>query len=296
MRPWLKLRTSEWVLIGFFAYVAGLSVFFPERPGLSFQPALLLVGVSALLWLLAQFERIGGRSRQVSIVRDWLPLGLTLIAFREMELFLPMRFGHRLESEWIAWDLRILSEWHLRNVIESLGGLIPFILELSYLLVYGAGFFCIALLYAQGRRDRVDRFMTVYLTGTLLAYALFPYFPSEPPRILFPQLDAPQITSWVRRVNLWILNVGTIHLGVFPSAHVSSAFSAAWGLFQVLEGRKTLGWILLVYAATLSVATVYGRYHYAIDVLAGIGVSLIAGLLCLLGSTQQLYPAKNASV
>ena len=47
-------------------------------------------------------------------------------------------------------------------------------------------------------RDRVNRFLTIYLIGTLLAYALFPYFPSEPPRVVFPDLDRPLITTWAR--------------------------------------------------------------------------------------------------
>ena len=41
--------------------------------------------------------------------------------------------------------------------------------------------------------------------------------------------------------NLWLLNSATIHSSVFPSAHVSSAFSAAWGLFAVLPPGPVFG-------------------------------------------------------
>jgi membrane-associated phospholipid phosphatase len=140
----------------------------------------------------------------------------------------------------------------------------------------------------------IDRFLTVYLLGTLLAYALFPYFPSEPPRIVFPDLDRPLITTWARTLNLWILKIGTIHVGVFPSAHVSSAFSAAWGMLLVGPDRKIFGCALLLYAVSVSVATVYGRYHYAADVLAGFAVSLIPGLLCLILSKRQMVLHKGS--
>jgi membrane-associated phospholipid phosphatase len=43
--------------------------------------------------------------------------------------------------------------------------------------------------------------------------------------------------------------------------------------------RKGFGYGLLLYAFSVSLATVYGRYHYAADVLAGFGVSLLPGLL-----------------
>ena len=57
---------------------------------------------------------------------------------------------------------------------------------------------------------------------------------------------------------------------------MSSAFSAAWGLFVVLPKRRKFAWGTLFYACSVSVATIYGRYHYTADVAAGFGVSLVA--------------------
>ncbi len=213
-----------------------------------------------------------------------------------MELFLPVHFTHTFEAAWIRWDALLLGEWHVRRMIESFGSSIPFWLELCYLLVYGTGFFCVALLYLEHRRAEIDRFLTVYLIGTLLAYALFPYFPSEPPRIVFPSIDQPHVTTWVRQLNLWILKVGTIHVGVFPSAHVSSAFSAAWAMFVVMPHRKLFGYALLFYALSVSLATVYGRYHYAADVLAGFGVSLIPGWLCWIMRRRRATPGEKTAL
>ena len=272
-----------------------LSPWFRDRPVLKYQPVLIYAIVLALFWLATRAEQTHF-AKAAGIARDWLPLIVTLGAFREMELFLPVRFDHRFEAGWIQWDHLLLSEWHGRSMIESFGSLIPFWLELCYLLVYGIGFFCVALLYLQHRRFDIDRFLTVYLLGTLLAYALFPYFPSEPPRIVFPGLDRPLITTWVRTLNLWILKIGTIHVGVFPSAHVSSAFSAAWGMLLVRPDRRIFAFGLLFYAVSVSVATVYGRYHYAADVLAGFAVSLIPGLLCLILNKRRMVLHKGSGI
>jgi len=38
---------------------------------------------------------------------------------------------------------------------------------------------------------------------------------------------------------------------------------------------------MLAYAVSVAVATVYGRYHYAVDATAGLGVSVIAALMIL---------------
>lgn len=50
-------------------------------------------------------------------------------------------------------------------------------------------------------------------------------------------------------------------------------------MFIALPERKIYGWIFLIYAASVAVATVYGRYHYAADTVAGFAVSLVAGFL-----------------
>jgi membrane-associated phospholipid phosphatase len=278
---WLQLRASEWVLIGFFAYIVVISPFFPERPNLGLQPLFILIGVLAFLLLLAYLEQ-ARLLQPIGIVRDFVPLGMTLLAFREMELFLPLQYDYRFEALWIRWDRLLLDSWHLRALIEQTGRSFPFCLELSYLLVYGLPFYCVGMIYVWGNRRLCDRLLVIYLAGTLTAYALFPYFPSQPPRIAFPNVDVPGVTTFIRGFNLAILRAATIHVGVFPSAHVSSAFSAAWGMFVVLPHRKWAGWALVFYAVSVSLATIYGRYHYAADVLGGFAVSLVAGAVALL--------------
>lgn len=284
-----KLRVAEWVTVCFFAYVALISPWFPRRPFLKTQPLLLLLAVAILFLLVARAQCIRSWAKQVSIVRDLLPIVTTLVAFKEMGLFQPLQFSHRYESVWIHWDDLVLRHWHLRAVIEAWGSAVPSIFESFYFLVYLAGVFGVVTLYLVGCRKRVDGFLTLYVLGTLLAYSLFPYFPSQPPRIAFPQVDPPQVFTAMRGLNLWILEHGTIHSGVFPSAHVSSAFSAAWAMFFALPRRKVFGWAMLLYAVGVAIATVYGRYHYLADALAGFGISVAAAALFQIG---RLFPSR----
>ena len=92
----------------------------------------------------------------------------------------------------------------------------------------------------------------------------------------------PHITTAVRQLNMWLTGNYGIHSSVFPSAHVSSAFSAAWALFAFLPERKRYGWGMLLYAGSVAVATVYGRYHYAADAVAGMAISLAPAFIILL--------------
>lgn len=257
-----RLRSSEWLTVGYFTYVAVAATFFriPAKPW-----ALLVAIVIAILVL-----------RRTSVLRNLAPVFYTLAAYREMNWFTPAVHDHHLERTWIVWDRWLLNDFHLRAAIESLGALFPSFFELCYLLVYGVAPVSIGILFGYNRRDRMNRFWLAYLAGTLGAYALFPYFPSEPPRTVFVGADLPHILTLVRRFNLWIVGGYGIHSSVFPSAHVSSAFSAAWGLTATLPERPWIGRIMAIYGFSVFIATIYGRYHYAVDGVAGILVSLLA--------------------
>jgi membrane-associated phospholipid phosphatase len=269
------MRPPEWLFIAYFAYVALLSALLTSRPQLHFQPLAYLLFSATVFALLNIWQR-GPLGLFVRNLRDWLPLLFTLIAFREMDLFTPAKYNLAFEASWIKLDQLLLGTWGLRAGIESLGKVLPFYLEFCYLLVYALAAYSVACIVARADRRTVDYFWCIYLTGTLTAYALFPYFPSLPPRYAFPLVSPPTVTTWVRTFNLWLLRGATIHSGVFPSAHVSSAFSCAWAFYLIFPRRHWLGHSMLFYAISVSLATVYGRYHYFADVLAGFAVSLVA--------------------
>jgi len=259
-----RLRSSELFIIGYFLYVAFVALF------------LLAASWPAWIFALCVASLIVVLSWTDSFLRDWLPLAYTLVAYREMDLFRSVAHAHSLERAWIVWDRWALDQLHVRNVIEALGWPLPFYLELCYLLVYSVGVVGLIALLLSHRRDQVDRLLLAYLAGTLGTYALFPFFPSDPPRLLFPNADLPNVVTLPRQLNLWLVGTYGIHSSVFPSAHVSSAFSAAWGLHATLPQRPWIARWMVIYGLSLAVATVYGRYHYAADALAGIVMSLAA--------------------
>ncbi len=254
-------------MLGYFAYVALLAMVYPLPPPTVARAWLVLAGATAVFLLLAR--------PPFRIVRDWIPLLFVLTAYREMDWFSIGYKARHLEAQWLQWD-QWLFQAGLRSAIESLGPVLPWILEFSYLLVYGIGAASVGAFYGLKRRYRVNQFLTVYVSGTLFVYAMFPYFPSDPPRVVFPGTDLTQFLTGIRMVNLYLLGGYGIHSSVFPSAHVSSAFSAAWGLLRFLPEQPWVGRSMLIYAVVVSIATVYGRYHYAADAVAGILVSLVA--------------------
>ena len=268
-----RFRTSEWILVAYCLYVAVAAMAFPLPTDTIARAWLVLAGEVAIIAILAR--------PAFHYARDWVPLLLLLTAYRQMDWFSAAYKPRRLEQQWQAWDRRFLYEAGFQRWIEIGGPALPWLLEFAYLLVYGIGAFSLAAFYFGHQRRRIDQFLTVYLAGTLIAYALFPYYPSDPPRVVFPGIDFPHYITVMRRLNLALVGGYGIHSSVFPSAHVSSAFSAAWGLLRFLPEYRWAGWTMLCYAIVVSVATVYGRYHYGADAVAGFAVSLVGLVLAV---------------
>ena len=267
------LFSYETLLVGYFIYVIVIAHLLPATR--LARRRVLAVNVSILA---AYTALVLSRPHLhwVSVVRDWVALGLTILCYEEMGWLAPSSHRYRLEKSWIVWDRRFLNDWHVKAAIERCGWPVAAVLELSYTFVYVMPVVGLVLLYIYGRADLSDQFLRLFLLATLSSYALFPYFPSEPPRTAFPADNLPRVNTAFRKFNLWMLDRTGIHTSVFPSAHVSGAFGVAFAILRILPDDRGAGWCLLVLACSITIATVYGRYHYLVDALAGIGMSLLA--------------------
>jgi membrane-associated phospholipid phosphatase len=84
------------------------------------------------------------------------------------------------------------------------------------------------------------------------------------------------VHTFLRTFNLSIVGDYGIHTSVFPSAHVSGAFAAACAIAYLLPRNHLLVSTYFVYAILVAIATVYGRYHYAVDAIAGMVIGILA--------------------
>jgi membrane-associated phospholipid phosphatase len=273
--PRATVRRSEWVIAAFLIYAAIAAVILPVAPHVRNFVVLLNLAVILACGLLLHLDSAANRMVALGIARDWLPLLLMLLAYREMGWFALPHQGHALEAHWVIWD-RIILHGGAKAAIEAFGPILPSLLEIAYTLVYALAPFALATLYIYGHRDEADRLLLIFAVGVLLCYAQFPCWPSQPPRVAFFGEDLPLYDTIFRRFNLWILGSYGIHTSVFPSAHVAGAFSVAFGMWRAMPGTKWVSRSLLAVALVIAVATVYGRYHYAADAGAGFLMAVLA--------------------
>jgi len=294
------LRVAEKVVLAFLAYTVVASLLFP----LSFrQRALILALNLAATAVIVLVSRIHDTRRWVSTSRDWFPAVLILVAYRESGLFFKPDPTHHLDYLFIQWDRMLLQNRWVESLLSFSAPWLQYYLELSYLLCYPLVPLGLAALYlarpsvaavhaspvlggtssigvseeffprTRSGSSPIDRFWTVVLLATLFCYAIYPLFPLVPPRVLFHDVPGPAVEPLLRKWNFWILNQYSVQACIFPSGHVAAVTAVA---LAVRAYMPRVGVLFIIAAVSIAVATVYGRYHYAADAVAGALVGFAA--------------------
>jgi hypothetical protein len=139
-------------------------------------------------------------------------------------------------------------------------------LEVSYSGIYVS--ICVALAIALRQGITPDRFWTAVLLTDYLCFATLPWLQTRPPRALSEA--APWRSAW-RSVNRRLLDAGSVQVNTFPSGHAAVALVTA---LLVVDAPAPLVALMFVNAFGISAGAVLGRYHYALDALAGWAVAL----------------------
>jgi membrane-associated phospholipid phosphatase len=304
-----NLRVPEKLLLGFLIYLTLAAFLFPLdlRQRLAVLALNALVG-SVIVTLSPPLAGDRARSRFLSVVRDWIPSILILVAYRESGLFFTPDPAHRLDYFFIRFDDALLKNaWAVRTLEWSAPWLQHY-LEFSYFLCYPIVPLGLASLYLVrrevaaggtcpdvvgspppdrpaalkgGATDRpygpaIEHFWTAVLLASFTCYLLFPLFPLAPPRELFNDVPGPRVAPLLRGMNHWLLGKYAVGASLFPSAHVAATTAMALVIHRYLP---RFGWLFVIVAVSIALATVYGRYHYAADALAGALVGVSAYLL-----------------
>ena len=140
-----------------------------------------------------------------------------------------------------------------------------------YLIVPGAA---VAAYLLKGPRALERASFTIAL-AFYICYLCFSVFPVAGPRYDFPKLSAPPADGYMFSIVHGILESGSSKGTAFPSSHVAATISA-W--FATGRESKRVFWIMAPFAVSLTLGTVYGRFHYGIDATIGLIVAMAAYL------------------
>jgi membrane-associated phospholipid phosphatase len=194
-----------------------------------------------------------------------LPLYIGL--FEELQGLVHLVFPGWFDSSLLRFDFWLCGAqpavWMSQFARPALNDFMQF----SYMTYFGYLVLLPALLYA---RRETRAFWTV-MTATALAhytvYTVAVLFPIESPHFSLVHAPLALLSGGFSTALIEVIErYGRVHGAAFPSAHVAGSMVAilcAW------RYRRWLFWATLPFFVSMMVATVYGRYHYVADVLAG---------------------------
>lgn len=127
-------------------------------------------------------------------------------------------------------------------------------------------------LQASGRREGMQRALTAIMATFYLCYLTFLLFPVVGPRHAFPPADNSATRTAIARLTGRFLHRVAAWGAAFPSSHVAVSATATAAAFREWRG---LGFALTAPTTLLALGAVYGQFHYAVDVLAGLAVAAV---------------------
>ena len=229
----------------------------------------IAVAIAQLAWSASRSP-----STTLQLARHWYPLPLYIFFFEELQALV-----HAIHRGWfdrwlIQFDYNLAglhpSVWLARFANPALNDAMQF----AYMTYFLYLVILPAILYIQ--KDHLA-FWTVMVSTAIAHYSVYVIavlVPVESPYFALASLNPTTLKGGAFTATIELIeHFGRVHGAAFPSAHVAGsmvAILAAW------RYRPWLFWLCLPFFTTMCVATIYGRYHYVADVLAGLALGAAA--------------------
>jgi len=267
-----SLGAFEWVTFAYLGWLNVLLALFHRNVAHAAQYFVIhcwiALGIICLAWAAAH-----SRNRALRFARDWYPLPLYIFFFEELQGLVHAIFPGWFDCWLIQFDFNFAgvhpSVWLARFSNPALNDFMQF----AYLTYFLYLVLLPAILYAQKDRIAFWNVMVSTAIANYTVYLIAVLFPIESPYHALAAMNTTPLTGGYFTTAIeFIERFGRVHGGAFPSAHVAGstvAILASW------RYRRWLFWACLPFFISMCVSTVYGRYHYIADVLAGIAVGAL---------------------
>ena len=257
------------LIIAYFIFTTALIVgWYAAIPGALW---LLVWHVIAMGLLVFEVRRPNPTAR---IFHYWYPLFYVSACYKEMAILIPP-VRHSDADQWLAnldfhvWGVHP-SVW-LERILSP--GLTEY-LQIVYTLFVPAVLLVAVILWKKQRYSEFQYYAFLIAAGYLVSYVGYLLVPARGPRFLLQHLQHVPLQG------LWLFHgmqntldrLESAHYDCFPSGHTELTILAWWSSRMI--GNR-LFWVYFAYTLSIIFATVYLRYHYTVDLLAGAIVAAV---------------------
>ena len=269
------LNPGDIIVIAYLAIIALLIILFSHRIE---HWALLCAAhlvVAALVTVLAKLgspPRVAAspRLRVFFLLRGWYPLLLIGLTYKELTYLIPRIHPRDFDAALAAIDYRMFgvnpTVWIERFTWPPLTEVFQLTYSTYYLLPVILGL----VLWRKKRFDSFFFFVFVLMFGFYLSYLGYISVPAIGPRFLSSIVEAqtkPLTGIWLfLTVRQMLDRAEGITRDCFPSGHTELTLLV---LFYAYKLHRRSFWFFLPFGIGIILSTVYLRYHYVIDLVAG---------------------------
>jgi membrane-associated phospholipid phosphatase len=228
------------------------------------------------LWLTAWCAANRTAPRWVITFHAFLPVLVVPVIFDSLGDLIPWLWPRYLDNLLIRAD-RLLFCGHDPTVLLE-----PFIhpelttvLQIAYISYYPMAAVLGVVLFAKRKQGGFDEAIFGIVLCFYLSYLGYLLFPAIGPRFTLAHLQTGDLQAgpFVVKVQNALNRLENTKTDAFPSGHTAVALMTLYYAWKTRE--KVLTALLIPAVTGLIVSTVYLRYHYVIDVIAGIALALL---------------------
>lgn len=273
------LDTTDLINVLFFAMLSIAMALWSEDVPLAWFFVLVNAGVIVIVFRLAEFSYT--RKHIWKLFHGFYMMACIPIAFKEMYFLVPAIHPIDYDSALMAIDYAIFGVHPTHWIYRFQHSFLTEVLQLAY-----ASFYLLPLILTVDlyRKKRMHAFRLVFLTvilGFYLSYIGYVSVPAIGPRFTLHDFHAinEELPGLLLTEPLRVYtDIGesippgsenverNVQRDVFPSGHTQITLIVMIVAFRY---RARSRWFLGVVGSLLIIATVYLRYHYVIDLVAG---------------------------
>lgn len=254
------------------------------------NPPLLIALYSGMLLLQVIVIRVKDRGRLLQLLHALIfPTLSILLIFDSLEKIVHPLNPRDIDPLLIRLDYLLLGCYPTVELEKISVPLLTEVLQLAYSSYYLIPFALGITLYRKRRQAEFDRTLFFIMLCFYLSYAGYLLFPALGPRYTMAHLQnsALQTGAFAGHLQALLNSLEGIKRDAFPSGHTGIALTV---LYLAFRFERRLFFMLGPVVAALVFSTVYCRYHYVIDLLGGLGLTL---LTIIIGEVFYGYAAKR---
>jgi membrane-associated phospholipid phosphatase len=205
--------------------------------------------------------------------RCWYPLPYVGSCYKEMALLIPA-VRHSDADRWLASvDFRFWGAHPTIWLERIYSPALTEYLQLVYTLFVPAVLLVAFLLWRGRRYPEFQYYAFLIALGFLASYVGYLVVPARGPRFLLKSFEhLPLRGLWLfENMQHTLDRLESAHYDCFPSGHTELTVLACWS--SRLVSNRLFG-AYFCYTLSIIFATVYLRYHYTVDLLAGAALAV----------------------